>query len=127
MSNIGKDQSFSELLSRFVEGFHPWIEVDYGWAVLVKECHEKLISIDPDYKLVQVKEKFGGLRFYFNPSIPVYTRKMHDVIADVERRSFSICEICGEVGKLRKTLKTNWYKTLCDKHANKEMYKNADE
>lgn len=122
---IGKDEDFSDIISRFDEGFHPWIDAGYGWANLIRQCHEKLVSFDPNYKVVQIKEKFGGLRYYFNPSTPVYTRAMHDRILPLERASYEVCEICGASGKLRKTIQDSWLKTLCDGHANKEVYRDA--
>lgn len=125
MINIDKDESFSEILSRFDDGSHKSIAVGAGWSELVKECHKRLSSFDPHYKVLQIKEKFGGLRYYFSPSVPVYTNIMHDRIIELEKKSFTICEVCGSSGRLRKTKQTNWNKTLCDKHADKEKYDDA--
>ena len=55
----------------------------------------------------QVKEKFGGLRFYVDNSDD-YTR---GVIAMAESMSYRTCEYCGSPGK--QTGK-GWIKTVCE-------------
>lgn len=55
----------------------------------------------------QVKEKFGGLRFYVD-NCDDYVR---GVVAMTESMSYRICEVCGNVGTRRGG---GWIKTLCD-------------
>lgn len=81
-----------------------------GWFPLIKELIEDLITLGWDKKLCQVKEKFGGLRFYINSG----SNEIHDRISKAERDSYEICEKCGEKGELRTDI--GWYFTLCDKH-----------
>lgn len=38
------------------------------WYPIIVECHRKLLELDPHYTVDQVKEKFGGLRYYFSMS-----------------------------------------------------------
>ena len=59
---------------------------------------------------VQVKEKFGGLRFY----VQAATDKHHQYITFAESMSYRICELCGAEGK---TYTDGWHTTLCDIHA----------
>ena len=59
---------------------------------------------------VQVKEKFGGLRFYVNGA----TDKHRNFISFAESMSYRTCEECGAVGK---TYTDGWHRTLCDIHA----------
>jgi hypothetical protein len=59
---------------------------------------------------VQVKEKFGGLRFY----VQAATSKHYDFISFAESMSYRTCEVCGNPGK-RYT--DGWHQTLCDIHA----------
>jgi hypothetical protein len=64
---------------------------------------EKLPSIQ------QIKEKFGGLRFYVD-------RSDHDqdlAISFAEAMSNRVCEVCGRPGHHRQG---GWVKTLCDEH-----------
>ncbi len=53
-----------------------WIfECGNGWFPLIKELIEDLIALGWDRKTCQVKEKFGGLRFYITSgSDAIYDR-----------------------------------------------------
>lgn len=55
----------------------------------------------------QVKEKFGGLRFYMSH----YTEVMDDYIEQAEAEAARTCERCGAPGTLRYN---GWVRTLCD-------------
>jgi hypothetical protein len=63
----------------------------------------------PPFEVYQVKEKFGGLRFYTNS----HNRAIFDLIQQAEEQSFHICDICGQPGALRKH---SWWRTRCDEH-----------
>jgi hypothetical protein len=60
------------------------------------------------FKVIQVKEKYGTLRFYMNG-----TDKMYDLIAEAERKSAETCELCGDVGKLNTD--AYWITSRCEK------------
>jgi hypothetical protein len=61
--------------------------------------------------IVQIKEKFGGLRFYTNGNTDI-----HDAYINfAERMASQTCERCGCPGSLRNS---SWMKTLCDTHHN---------
>lgn len=64
-------------------------------------------SEDLQVVAVQVKEKFGGLRFYINGA----DEEVHGMITMAEAMSHKICEDCGSKGTLRKG---GWLRTLCD-------------
>jgi hypothetical protein len=87
-----------------------YFECHEGWYPLIQKLIEDLIQLGWDKQITQVKEKFGGLRFYINSG----STEIYDRISEAERASYSICEDCGEPGELRKDL--GWYFTLCDKH-----------
>ena len=67
---------------------------------------------------VQVKEKFGGLRFY----VQAATDKHYQYISFAESMSHRTCEQCGAPGK---TYTNGWHQTLCDIHA--EMHGKTEE
>lgn len=67
---------------------------------------------------VQVKEKFGGLRFY----VQAATEKHYNYISFAESMSYCTCEECGAPGK---PYTNGWHVTLCDIHA--EMSGKSDE
>jgi len=85
--------------------------IGLGWYPLVKKLIEDLIKVGWDKQICQVKEKFGGLRFYVNS----LSEKGHKLISKAEEESFEICEECGEPGEIRS--REYWVKTLCDKDA----------
>ena len=62
------------------------------------------------FEVMQVKEKFGGLRFYVNCRKEEAIRQRIGVAA---QESFRTCEVCGQPGKLREL---RCIKTLCDEH-----------
>lgn len=57
----------------------------------------------------QVKEKFGGLRFYYHGGDDT----VHGMVRMAEAWAAHTCETCGESGQLRHG---GWVRTLCDKH-----------
>lgn len=57
----------------------------------------------------QIKEKFGGLRFYVDGG-DQYTDGM---ISFAESMSMQMCEVCGKPGKRRSG---GWVRTLCEEH-----------
>ena len=62
---------------------------------------------------VQVKEKFGTLRFYTTGG----DEQIYGMIRMAESMSAVTCEECGAPGRLRPG---GWIRTLCDTHAPKE-------
>jgi len=80
------------------------IDCGNGWFDLIYELCKKLeveiTSVDwPErFKLHvnQIKEKFGGLRFYMNQS----TTRMDDLITIAEHKSENMCEVCGSTGRI---------------------------
>ncbi len=86
--------------------------VNNGWLGVIKELIEELIKLGWDKRICQVKEKFGGLRFYPDE----LNDEGYQLILKSEKLSYLVCEICGEVGELRNDI--GWYRTLCDKHYN---------
>jgi len=91
--------------------------VSNGWLGLIKEMMEDIISMGWDKQVCQVKEKFGGLRFYINSA----SNEVHDRITQAENLSYKVCEMCGESGELRTDI--GWYLTLCDTHYTEEKEK----
>lgn len=80
-----------------------YIECDHGWDELIIKCHEELIALDPNYVPVQIKQKFGGLRYYFDTQTDERTRlKMYETTGRYEALSLKTCEVTGEAGVLMK-------------------------
>lgn len=86
-----------------------WRSIDTGpgWWPIIAQLDQDLRGLYPDYKVIQVKEKFGGLRFYADG----VDQPGYELIAAAERLASETCEECGQPGTLRTDI---WYRTLCD-------------
>jgi hypothetical protein len=84
-----------------------------GWFPIIKTLIEDLIKLGWDKQVCQVKEKFGGLRFYINEG----SNEIYDRITKAEKDSYETCEVTGKHGKLRNDI--GWYRTLCDEEYQK--------
>jgi hypothetical protein len=60
------------ILLRIPDGWGRWISCDRGWYPLLVELDEQLRAVLPNYVLHQVKEKFGGLRYYWESGEDVH-------------------------------------------------------
>lgn len=64
-------------------------------------------------RAVQVKEKFGTLRFYLRaPAVAEGEKTFFEIVEEIAIRSESTCERCGMPGKFREG---GWVHTHCDK------------
>lgn len=63
----------------------------------------------PDVIVRQIKEKFGGLRFYYDGGDDV----VDGMVRMAESWASRSCEECGNPGRSRDG---GWIKTLCDEH-----------
>lgn len=103
-----------ELESRIIEPFAKTVSCDDGWLNLLTDLHIELVEIDPKYTIYQVKEKFGGLRFYYSPSSPSLDPELRKVVNKYESKSYYVCEKTGNPGSLKR--KNGWIKTLNDSY-----------
>jgi hypothetical protein len=87
--------------------------------------HEKH-PVVPQTVVAQVKEKFGGLRFYYEGG----DEAVAGMVRMAEAWAEHTCEECGKPGQSRTD---GWIKTLCDEHDAqrqakfKERFKNNDQ
>jgi hypothetical protein len=92
--------------------------VGSGWNLLIKNLIQDLIKLGWNKEVIQVKEKFGGLRFYINEG----TDEIHQRIGQAELESMKTCEITGKLGKIRTDI--GWHRTLCDEEYERIISKN---
>lgn len=91
------------------------IAVGDGWYNIIDKLCAKL---EPQGVVAgQVKEKFGGLRFYINPVDNGDWNMIHKAINEAEAESFRTCETCGKPGERRGG---SWVRTLCDECEKKD-------
>lgn len=103
-----------ELISRIIDPFEKQIYCESGWDGLLYDLHDKVVAVDPNYTLAQVKEKFGTLRFYYNASNPEQHEIIRTLVRFYEKLSGSVCEKTGARGSLM--FKGGLYKTLSDEY-----------
>lgn len=87
-------------------------ECGNGWFELIKELCEKLEALDlKDFRVLQVKEKYGGLRFYTGGVELEKADEVDRLINEAEAKSLTVCEECGKPGKPNGR---GWIKTQCE-------------
>lgn len=64
----------------------------------------------------QIKEKFGGLRFYYDGGDDC----VDGMVRMAESWAARSCEVCGKPGKSRDS---GWIRTLCDEHEAERLAK----
>ena len=88
-----------------------WFDIIWGLSSklepLIQKFHDEYPDIESPPRASQVKEKFGGLRFYMTCG----TDEIFDLIEKAEALSYKTCEECGQPGEERDT---SWIRTLCD-------------
>lgn len=82
---------------------------DYEWIAFVPREERKVPEEIEQVVAIQVKEKFGGLRFYYYGGDD-YIRGVVDL---AESLSYKTCEICGAPGKSNDE---GWVTTRCKNH-----------
>lgn len=93
--------------------------VGEGWHHLIRDLENILNDLDPNYRLHQVKEKFGGLRYYADTQVEENLTAFMSAVSVYEDQSFKICEVCGEPGQCVGS--KGWIKTLCHEHRQEEI------
>lgn len=84
-----------------------------------EEAMENDINITPKVNWVvvqQIKEKFGGLRFYYDCG----DEHISGMVTMAETWAGRACETCGNKGERRSG---GWMRTLCDTHEAERQYR----
>lgn len=71
------------------------------------------------FEVIQVKEKYGGLRFCTN----YWEEAVSSAIAEAEAESLTTCEECGKPGK---PSRGGWIETRCEEHHSVEDLGNQE-
>jgi hypothetical protein len=117
-----------ELEQRFANRWPKWFDLDGdphetcmsrgfehgdGWFDLVwRLCKqiEGVVEEGKPFKVTQVKEKFGELRFYIDGG----NEAVFELIEIATEASRHICVVCGQPGRRRDD---GWVRTKCDELA----------
>jgi hypothetical protein len=126
---MNQDQEFIEY-EKFAErmeksypkmyaGKYGGFAVGKGWYPIIERLSSNIqqhiewvnreSEVVPQVVVEQIKEKFGGLRFYYQGG----DEQVHGMVRMAEAWAGIACEECGGIGKRRGG---GWVRTLCDKH-----------
>ena len=87
----------------------------------LKSLFTQIDSIDfsDKYKITQIKEKYGQLRWYDTGVPTVISEQYDEVMQKYEELSEHTCTVCGKSGYI--DYNDYWLEPLCDKHRNKSI------
>ena len=119
-------EQYEEFVKRMEEAYPKMFSNPYGgfavgagwYPILEKLCANIQHHIDwqekqgkdcPQVIVEQIKEKFGGLRFYYQGGDDF----IQGLVSMAETWADIACEECGGIGKRRSG---GWIRTLCDTH-----------
>lgn len=128
MSEEKYEEFVNKLQTEFPDMFvHPYGGVAVGegwWPIIYSLCKNIQVHVDwmnrqkSEYNrgggcaqvtIDQIKEKFGGLRFYYSGGDAM----VDGMVTMAEAWAAHTCEECGDKGQVRSG---GWIRTLCDKH-----------
>lgn len=111
MQTVNQRRSSLEWLENIGVGNEKWANGDKVSYAEINDAKYKLEEALRELpRAVQVKEKFGGLRFYVNQA----NEEQYAYLYFAELMSTTICEQCGSPAK---PTGKGWIRTLCEEHA----------
>ena len=112
-------QRMEKSYPKMFQGKYGGFAVGKGWYPILErlckniqqhiEWKNKDTEVCPQVIVEQIKEKFGGLRFYYQGG----DEQVHGMVRMAEAWADVACEECGGIGKRRGG---GWVRTLCDLH-----------
>jgi hypothetical protein len=132
-------EKYDAFQKHMTEHFPKMFENKYGgfecgegwWPILESLCSNIQYYLDwinknhdahpvvPQVTVAQIKEKFGGLRFYYDGG----DDRIYGMVRMAEAWADASCEECGAPGKRRDG---GWIKTLCDHHEAERQQRKKD-
>lgn len=111
---IPRNRWTDEIVEDFDFSYTKLDEVEEGWRTLClnlcEEIKQELLKYEgalEKYRIIQIKEKFGCLRWYDNSAIP----EIYKIISKYEEMSK---RICGKCGKPATRILTGWNYPFCE-------------
>jgi hypothetical protein len=108
--NIHPDPVIQDIHDHTGRGWYGCV-VGEGWHSIVKDVHTQILAKFPDYEVWQIKEKFGGLRYYCSVD---GDEDVQAVICKAEELSWQTCEDCGSTENVTTAGRPYWVRTLCE-------------
>lgn len=84
--------------------------VPEGWDLVMESLIHDLLEMGWDGQIIDVKEKYGTLRFYTGP----LTDKMHERVRQAEHQTAYVCAKCGSLANL--TNRNGYISPRCKEH-----------
>lgn len=108
MRNPNRRNPAQDLLDKYGIASPPCgVSYPPGWVPLIEALLKDLLALGWDKDCQQVKEKFGGLRFYVGEETPEIRQR----ISLAESESFEVCPVCGAPGSTKNGV---WEFVACD-------------
>lgn len=89
-------------------------------ADIKAKSFQTVLPVVPQVVVIQVKEKFGSLRFYYNGG----DEYIRGLVTMAEGMSGRTCEVCGASGKASGS---GWIRTLCSEHSGNTVQDETDQ
>ena len=93
--------------------YNPMNLVEHLLVDILEKISEECIK--NKYNAFQINERYGFLRFYMSRE----SDRIFDLIHNAEKKSLSLCELCGKPAKTRYNSRS--LATLCDEHCKSSL------
>ena len=100
-------------IQHYIDWSHKDIEFDIKWNEENPDDQREVRDPVPQVVAIQVKEKFGTLRFYYQGGDDY----IDGMVRMAEAMTELTCEVCGKPGT---QTDGGWIRTLCEEHMKKE-------
>lgn len=103
----------------------PCFQTDIGWNKILEDMIEEICrreefilanNLQENYQLVrivQIKEKYGGLRVYYDGG--TNDSGINLIVSNAEQLADITCQTCGTTENVSKRYIKGWVSTLCEK------------
>lgn len=111
-------EDFQKAFPRLYSNVRCGFQCPEGWCDIVWRLSEQLepLGVQCD----QVKEKFGGLRFYTRGTEDPNDKCIDDLIRAAEHEAARTCDICGKPGQIGKWTE-HYVRAMCPEHTPKDV------
>lgn len=103
-------EGLAAIYDRFGERWYRGFDVGQGWYGIIVRLDRAIADLQPDYEVYQIKEKFGGLRYYCQGD---GSEAIDALIRAAEEEASHTCEVCGRMGDEVTTAGDGWITTRC--------------